>query len=114
MYDYSSRPTDRCTVLDPLGAQALCQLGHLSGCSGEDVLCQSTSYIFIFYLFSTLLHNFNSLARRNIFCLAEVVSLDAANIIFDKAVQKVIKDAINHVHLVSTTLNYTEVLYHSL
>jgi hypothetical protein len=48
------------------------------------------------------------------FCLAEGVSLDAANIISDKAVQKVIKDAIKHAHLVSTTLNYTEILCHSL
>jgi hypothetical protein len=28
--------------------------------------------------------------------------------------KKVIKGAIKHAHLVSTTLNYTEVLYHSL
>jgi hypothetical protein len=66
-YGYSSRPTDRCTVLDPLGAQALRRLGHLSGCGGEDVLGQSTSYIFIFYLFFTLLHNFNFLLHAGIF-----------------------------------------------
>jgi hypothetical protein len=34
---------------------------------GEAVLGESTSYIFRFYLFLTLLHNFNSLARKNIF-----------------------------------------------
>jgi hypothetical protein len=50
-----------CTVLDPLGTQVVRQLGHLSGCGGEDVLGESTSYIFKFYLFLALLHNFNSL-----------------------------------------------------
>jgi hypothetical protein len=44
----------------------------------------------------------------------EGVSLDAANIVFDKVAQKVIKDVIKHAHLVSTALYYTEVLYHSL
>jgi hypothetical protein len=49
-----------CTVLNPLGAQAIHQPGHLLGCGGEDVLDESTSYIFKFYLFLNLLHNFNS------------------------------------------------------
>jgi hypothetical protein len=49
------------TVLDPLGAQDVRRPGHFSGCGGEDVLGESTSYIFKFYLFLTLLHNFNSL-----------------------------------------------------
>jgi hypothetical protein len=35
-----------CTVLDPLGAQAVCRLGHLLERSGDDVLGESTSYIF--------------------------------------------------------------------
>jgi hypothetical protein len=48
------------------------------------------------------------------FYLAEGVSLDAANIVFDKAAQKVIKDAIKHARLVSTALYYTELLYHLL
>jgi hypothetical protein len=48
------------------------------------------------------------------FCLVEGISLDAANIVFDKVVRKVIKDAVKHTHLVSTALYYTEVLYHSL
>jgi hypothetical protein len=38
------------------------------------------------------------------FRLVEGVSLETANIIFDKAVQKVIKDAIKHAHLMSTAL----------
>jgi hypothetical protein len=38
MYDYSSRSMNSCMVLDPLGAQAIRQLGHLSGWGGEDVL----------------------------------------------------------------------------
>jgi hypothetical protein len=48
------------------------------------------------------------------FCLVEGVNLEAANIVFDKAARKVIKDAVKHVRLVSTALYYTEVLYHSL
>jgi hypothetical protein len=59
-YDYSSRPTDSCMVLDSLGAQALCLPGHLSGRSDKDVLGESISYIFRFYLFLVLLCNFNS------------------------------------------------------
>jgi hypothetical protein len=47
------------------------------------------------------------------FRLVEGVSLETANIIFDKAVQKVIKDAIKHAHLMSTALYYSQVLYHS-
>jgi hypothetical protein len=48
------------------------------------------------------------------FCLAGGVSLEVANIVFDKVVQKLIKDAIKHVQLVSNALYYSEVLYHSL
>jgi hypothetical protein len=44
------------------------------------------------------------------FRLAEAVSIEMANIIFDKAAQKVIKDAIKHARLVSTALYYTQVL----
>jgi hypothetical protein len=33
-----------CMVLDPLGTEAICRLGHLLGCSGEYVLGESTSY----------------------------------------------------------------------
>jgi hypothetical protein len=60
-YGYSSQPTSSCTVLDPLGGQAVRRSAHLLGCGGEDVLCESTSYIFKFYLFLALLRNFNSL-----------------------------------------------------
>jgi hypothetical protein len=60
-YGYSSRPMNSCKVLDPLGAQVVCRLGHLSGRGGEDVLGESTNYIFKFYLFFALLCNFNSL-----------------------------------------------------
>ncbi len=44
------------------------------------------------------------------FCLAEGVSLEAANIVFNKAARKVIKDAVKHARLVSTALYYTKVL----
>jgi hypothetical protein len=61
MYGYSSRPINSCMALDPLDAQAVRQPGHLSGRGVEDVLGEPTSYIFKFYLFLTLLCNFNSL-----------------------------------------------------
>jgi hypothetical protein len=48
------------------------------------------------------------------FCLAEGISLNAANIVLNKAARKVIKDVVKHVRLVSTALYYTEVLYHLL
>jgi hypothetical protein len=35
-------------VLDSLGDQTIHRLGHLSGCDDEDVLGESTSYIFKF------------------------------------------------------------------
>jgi hypothetical protein len=44
------------------------------------------------------------------FCLAEGVSEDVANIIFNKAARKVIKDAIKHARLVSISVFYTQVL----
>jgi hypothetical protein len=56
-----------CMVVDPLGAQVVCRLGHLSGRGGEDVLGESTSYIFKFYLFLILLRNFNSLLHTGPF-----------------------------------------------
>jgi predicted transposase YdaD len=40
--------------------------------------------------------------------------MEAANIVFDKAMRKVIKDVIEHVRLVSTALYYSKVLYHLL
>jgi hypothetical protein len=48
------------------------------------------------------------------FRLAEGVSLDSANIVFDKAARKVMKDAIKHDRLVSAALYHSQVLYHSL
>jgi hypothetical protein len=59
------------TVLDPLGAQAICGLGHLSGWGDKDVLSESTSYIFKFYLFLALLRNFNSLLHARTFSFGE-------------------------------------------
>jgi hypothetical protein len=44
----------------------------------------------------------------------EGVSLKMTNIVFNKAAQKVIKDASKHAHLMSTALYYSQVLYHSL
>jgi hypothetical protein len=48
------------------------------------------------------------------FLLMEGVSLEKANIVFDKAEQKVIKDAVKHARLISTALYYSHVLYHLL
>jgi hypothetical protein len=56
-----------CTVLDPSGAHAIRRLGLLSGQGGEDVLGESTSYIFQFYLYLALLRNFNSLLHAETF-----------------------------------------------
>jgi hypothetical protein len=44
--DYNRWPASSCMVLDPLGAQAVCRLGHLSECGGEDVLGECASHIF--------------------------------------------------------------------
>jgi hypothetical protein len=46
--------------------------------------------------------------------LAEGVSIEMANIIFDKAVRKVIKDAGKNARIVSTALYYSWVLKHLL
>jgi hypothetical protein len=46
------------------------------------------------------------------FHLAKDISLEAANIVFDKAAVKVINDAIKHARLLSTALYYSEILYH--
>jgi hypothetical protein len=56
-----------CKVLDPLGTQVIHRSGHLSRRGAEDVLGESTSYIFKFYLFLDLLHNFNSLLHTGSF-----------------------------------------------
>jgi hypothetical protein len=47
---------------------------------------------------------------REHFHLAEGISKEMANIVFNKAARKVIKDAIKHACLVSTTLYYSQVL----
>jgi hypothetical protein len=58
-------------VLDPLGTQAIRRLGILLGWGGEDVLGESTSYIFQFYLYHDLLRNFNSLLHEKTFLFGE-------------------------------------------
>jgi hypothetical protein len=42
------------------------------------------------------------------------VSLEMTNIVFEKIAQKVIKDTIKHILLVSTAIYYSQVLYHLL
>jgi hypothetical protein len=56
-----------CTVLDPLASQVVRRPGHLSRGSGKDILGESTSYIFKFYLFLVLLQNFNYLLHAGTF-----------------------------------------------
>jgi hypothetical protein len=46
--------------------------------------------------------------------LVEAISLEVANIVFNKVAQKVIKDAVKHARLVSTALYYSEVSHHSM
>jgi hypothetical protein len=48
------------------------------------------------------------------FYFVEGVSLEMANIVFDKAVENVTKDAVKHAHLVSAALYYSQILYHLL
>jgi hypothetical protein len=48
------------------------------------------------------------------FSLVEGVIWETANIIFDKAAWKVIKDVVKYTCLISTALYYSHVLYHAL
>jgi hypothetical protein len=105
---------DSCTVLDPLGAQALRRPGQLSGRGGNDVLGESTSYILKFICFLLCCTILILSYTNEHFHLVEGVSLEAANNVFDKLARKVIKDTIKHTRLVSTALYYSKVLYHSL
>jgi hypothetical protein len=41
------------------------------------------------------------------FCFAKGISMEMANIVFDKVARKVIKDAVKYVRLVSTALYYS-------
>jgi hypothetical protein len=113
-YGYSRRPMSSCTVLDPLGAQAVRRPGHLLGRGGEDVLGESTRYIFKFICFLYCSAILILSYTQDHFCLVEGVSKEMANIVFSKAAQKVIKNAVKHACLISTSLYYSQVLYHSL
>jgi hypothetical protein len=66
-YGYNRWLMSSYTVLDQLCAQAVRRPGHLLGCGGEDVLSESTSYIFKFYFFLALLRNFNFLLHAETF-----------------------------------------------
>jgi hypothetical protein len=105
-YGYSRQPTSSCTVLDSLSAQAVHQPGHLLGRAGEDVLSESTSYILKFYFFLCCAILILYCTQEH-FRLAEDISIEMANIVFDKATRKVIKDTIKHTCLVSTALYYS-------
>jgi hypothetical protein len=74
-----------CTVQDPLEAQAIRRPRHLSGHGGEDVLGESTSYIFKFYLFLLYYAILILSYMQDHFRLAEGFSIEIPNIIFDKA-----------------------------
>jgi hypothetical protein len=78
-------------VLDPLGAQVIHRPGHLSGRYGEDVSGESSSYILNFncFLFCCVILILSFTQEH--FCLAEGVSKDMTDIVFNKATCKVIK-----------------------
>jgi hypothetical protein len=48
------------------------------------------------------------------FRLVEGVNIEMANIVFDKAAQKIIKSTVKHARLFSTALYYSQVLRHLL
>jgi hypothetical protein len=79
-----------CTVLDPLGTQAIRRPGYLLGCGG-DVFWVSLLTTFLnftcFLLCCTIL--IISCMQEH-FRLMEDVSIEMANFVFDKAAQKVI------------------------
>jgi hypothetical protein len=113
-YGYSSRSMNSCTILDPLGAQAVRQPGHLQD-GVVKMFCVSLLAIFLnFTCFFCCCAILILSCTQNHFRLAKEVSLQTANIVFDNAASKVIKGVIKHAHLVSTVSYYSQVLYHSL
>jgi hypothetical protein len=98
------------TVLDPLGAQAIRRPRHLSGRSGEDVLMSLLATISKFNCFLLCCAILIISCTHKHFCLTEGVSEEMANIIFNKATRKVLKDIVKHAHLVSTASYYSQVL----
>jgi hypothetical protein len=77
---YNSRPTSSCTVMDPLGAQLIRRPGHLSECSGKDVLDESSSYILNFKCFLLYRANLILSCMQEYFCLVKGVSEEMDNI----------------------------------
>jgi hypothetical protein len=111
-YSYSSQLTDSCTILDPLGAQALRRPGQLLGRGDEDVpvsLLAIFSNFTCFLLCCVILILFYP---QEHFCLAEDISLEVANIVFTKVAWKVIKTPSNMPALYllpHTTLRYCSI-----
>jgi hypothetical protein len=109
-YVYSRRSLSSCMVLDPLGTEAVHWPGHLLGAVAKmfwvSLLTTFSNFTYLFLCCTILILS----CTHEHFHLAEAVSIEMANIVFDKAVQKVIKDAIKHSCLVSTALYYTQVL----
>jgi hypothetical protein len=95
------------TVLDPLGAQAICRPRHLSRRGGEDVLMSLLATISKFNCFLLCCAILILSCTQKHFCLTEGVSEEMANIIFNKATRKVLKDIVKHAHLVSTASYYS-------
>jgi hypothetical protein len=89
-----------CTVLDPLGAQAVCRLGHHLGCSGKmfwvSLLATFSNFNCFLLCFTILILSYT----HEHFRLAEGVSAEIANIVFGKVARKVIMNTIKHTHLV--------------
>jgi hypothetical protein len=60
--------------MDPLGAQLIRRPGHLSECSGKDVLDESSSYILNFKCFLLYRANLILSCMQEYFCLVKGVS----------------------------------------
>jgi hypothetical protein len=112
-YGYSRWPTSSCTVLDQLGAQVVHRRTFqdmVTKMFWVSLLAIFSNFNYFLVCCAILMLSFT----KEHFCLTEGVSLEMANIVFDKAARKVIKDTIKHACLVSTALYYSQVLRHLL
>jgi hypothetical protein len=96
-----------CTVLDPLGAQAVRRPEQVSERVAK-MFCVSLLAIF-FNLTCFLICCIILILSytHDHFHLVEDVSLEMVNIVIDKVTQKMIKDAVKHVCLISTVIDYS-------
>jgi hypothetical protein len=74
-----------CTVLDPLGVQAVRRPWHLSGCGGEDVMVSLLAIFSIFTCFMLCCVILILSCTQDHFRLAKGLSMEMSSIVFDKA-----------------------------